>query len=382
MRRNFPAGWRCDIDQDRVSRKQAVGSVRSISFPRELVCIVIFVMIAIAWIDTSELASPQFHMRRIPGPRGTLKRSLALSPDGRFMATSDSSGLVRIRDLASGSDIDHHPYEGRPRYIRALAFSPDSKYLAMGGTEPGILMLDLRTGSIAPAVGMPMGKINELAYSPDGRTLAASSVDDRSIVLCDPTSMSQRFVLHGDAPFLCIAFSPDGGTLAAGGSRGTISLWDVATGTERLRLHGESSPVFSVTFSPSGAMLASATVFDGKIRVWDQNSGGLVHVLEGHRFGTNAIAFLRDGTTLVSGGGDGMLRFWRVKTGQQTLRLDGQSTALLSLACSADGKSLAAIAIDSDVRLWELSDPTSSSPGIGDSLFSFPDSDSTLGTAQ
>jgi WD40 repeat protein len=278
------------------------------------------------------------------------------------MATSDSSGLVRIRDLASGSDIDHHPYKGPRRYVRALAFSPDCKYLTMGGNEPGILMLDLRTGSIAPAVGKQMGRISVLAYSPDGRTLAASSADDRSIVLCDPNSMSQRFVLHGDAPVLCVAFSPDGRTLAAGGSRGTISLWDVATGTERLRLDEQSSPVFSVAFSPSGAMLASATVFDGKIRVCDQNSGSLVHVLEGHRFGTNAIAFWRDDTTLVSGGGDGMLRFWRVDTGEQTLHLDGQSAALLSLAFSPDNKSLAAIAIDSDVRLWDLSDSTTTSP--------------------
>jgi len=49
---------------------------------------------------------------------------------------------------------------------------------------------------------------------------------------------------------------------------------------------------------------------DGEIRIWDVLSGQLVHKLTGHQPWVECVAFMPDGTGLVSGGGDGAMKYW------------------------------------------------------------------------
>jgi len=66
---------------------------------------------------------------------------IALSPDGRVIATSTSRHSVKINDLASGSDLMTLTPD-RGFQVHSLAFSPDGRVLATGimETKPGIDM--------------------------------------------------------------------------------------------------------------------------------------------------------------------------------------------------------------------------------------------------
>jgi WD40 repeat protein len=84
------------------------------------------------------------HAKRTPQGHVTALYALAVSPDGKYLASGDRIGAVRIWEtetgkLAQGFQVPIlYTYDERQRKrslggIRALAFSPDGQHLAIGG---------------------------------------------------------------------------------------------------------------------------------------------------------------------------------------------------------------------------------------------------------
>jgi WD40 repeat protein len=61
--------------------------------------------------------------------------------------------------------------------------------------------------------------------------------------------------------------------------------------------------VLAIAFSPDGETIASAGG-DQSIKLWDLDSGKVLHTLAGHSGWIWSIAISPDGETLVSGGDD------------------------------------------------------------------------------
>jgi len=57
----------------------------------------------------------------------TQVRALAFSPDGKYLATGGTDGLLRLWDLDSPSDTAVATFRGHSRAINALAFTPDGQ---------------------------------------------------------------------------------------------------------------------------------------------------------------------------------------------------------------------------------------------------------------
>ena len=268
-------------EPERGCRKSVAGSVKGSIVHRDLVCLVLAAGIAVAWIEESEPAPRDVPMRLVQGAQKDLTMSLAISPDGKTMASCDSHGLVMLRDMRDWQSVRTYTYSERGRPAWSLSFSPDGQYLAIGGTEPGIVLLDLRAGCKELRVSAPITRVRALAFSPAGRILVATSFDEGKAVLCDPVLGKTLRVLTSPSVSLSVQFSPDGRTLAGGGKDGNISFWDVATGERTLRLEGALGPVFSVAFSPDGTLLASTGTAGPQVKLWDASTGRLVHLHQG-----------------------------------------------------------------------------------------------------
>ncbi|MEU0410834.1 helix-turn-helix domain-containing protein [Streptomyces griseorubiginosus] len=104
--------------------------------------------------------------------------SVALSPDGRTLATASRDGRVVLWDVRTGRPRDSFSADAP---AGAPAFSPDGRTLALGGAR-GVQLWDLVTRQ--SRLRVPTGSYATAAFSPDGRTLAITA--GGSVALWNP----------------------------------------------------------------------------------------------------------------------------------------------------------------------------------------------------
>lgn len=328
---------------------------------------------------------------------------LAFSPDGRRLATADSS-LVRIWDTESGDLV--RTLEGHEGDVWSIAFSRDGRSLAAGSADNTVRVWDAESGEPRRVLTGHAQPVGGVAFSPDGRWLA-SGADDSTLKLWDATTGEMRreetfsdFVdsvsFSPDGAFLAattgdglrvwrvvlpqneeadlvdleqvlaidesvgsVTFSPDGGRLAAViGS--AAKLWDARTGRELMTLPGHTNWVTDVAFSPDGTSLAT-TSFDGTARMWSLLPGEETTTVVGEGL---RVAFSPDGATLATDSADGAT-LWDARTGRALLDLAGHSLRVMGVAFSPDGKRLATASLDATAKEWETTSGRQGSSFIG-----------------
>jgi WD40 repeat protein len=95
------------------------------------------------------------------------------------------------------------------------------------------------------------------------------------------------------------------------------------------------------------------------VRIWDVESGELLHRLERHTLEVLAVSFSQDpqGSRLFTGGRDETLRVWDSESGEELLVIP-TGTDIWGIAVGADGKKVATSGGDGIIRLWESERPT------------------------
>ena len=79
---------------------------------------------------------------------------------------------------------------------------------------------------------------------------------------------------------------------------------------------GQSLPaVLSLAVSADGTRIAAGNA-DQTVKIWNADSGGLVHVLPGHYDAVTSVVYSPDGKTVMSGSIDGTVRTWDADSGQ------------------------------------------------------------------
>lgn len=251
---------------------------------------------------------------------------LALSGDGRWLASVSRDGTARLWSLARDGSAT---VLGRAQWLRsawAVAISPDGRWVASGSDDPALSIWALADGTLRTVIDAHRDSIRALAWSTDGRLLAS------------------------------------------GGRDNVVWLWDSDAWTARGRLpHGDT--VRALVFSPDGRWLFTGTAED-VIRAWDVRTHSLVRTLRGHTNTVHALGLSADGQTLISGGADQTLRLWstRTLTPAAVLRLDRTrepprraerygivpGPEVLALAVTGDGRFVASAHRASAIRIWDL----------------------------
>ncbi|MBU2509966.1 caspase family protein [bacterium] len=135
--------------------------------------------------------------------------SIAFSPNGRFVATGDWIGIIRLIDLDTGKVIKYLEglsgqvigmtdnagkltkiHKSHHDQIDSVAFSPDGRFLVSGSRDQTVKLWDVREAKEITTFNGHLAGVNSVAFSPDGRFVASASTDSTT-KLWDITSKKE-----------------------------------------------------------------------------------------------------------------------------------------------------------------------------------------------
>jgi WD40 repeat protein len=291
-------------------------------------------------------------------------RPLAFSPDGKTLALGCADQSVRLWDVGTGKQLRRLWVVGHPTHV---AFDPAGQCLAVGVGDDQIQIWDPARGERIKWLKR-LGACAGLAFSPDGKTLIAlvTAAKPGSVALARFDVVSGEERLRRELPKDTTYFlSPAGRHLAALPSAGDgFSLLDPATGERVRRAEGDEVRVFPADFSSDGRTLA-AVGRDGAARVWDADTGKMLHRLPPMPGRSRCIAVSPGSKVLAqTGWHDHAVRLWDVPRGKELHAFPGHRAGPLAVAFAPDGKTVATAsrfsmsptlggAVEWSLRLWD-----------------------------
>lgn len=296
-------------------------------------------------------------------------KSVAISPDGKIIASGSLDQTIKLWDLATGKLLE--TITEHSGAVTCVTFSRDGQTLASSSANPDgtIKLWDVNTGKLTTTLKADdwiVLSVWSIACSPDGKTLVSGHHADSTVKIWDLTTQTLLHTLRGHIWAVhSVAFSLDGQTVASGSFDGNIKLWNVRTGREIHNLQGlahhpvnpfksffNDNIVYTVAFSPDGQTLASGGEKQ-PIKLWSLSNGNVKGILTGHSQSVYTVAFSPDGKTLASGSSDFTIRIWNLLTGEPTFTL-GHSGSVYSLAFSTDGQIIVSGSGDKTIKVWTL----------------------------
>lgn len=289
-------------------------------------------------IELSEGSVTNEAVRFFPGHTARVG-SIAFDPTGERLVSVSNDGSLRVWEVATGKPLRQYKIEkGRGE----VALSPDGRQVATSADRT-VVLLDLTREGVKPGRELEQadhGFIGGLAFSPDGRHLASANYDF-SATLWDVRTgrLVQRLQGHLNQ-VRSVAFDPSGTRVVTASYDKTVRIWDLQSGKQVRVLVGHEKPVLAVAVSPNGVYALSGG-FDRIARLWDFGTGREVRTFRGHSDAINSVAFSPDGRRILTSSNDHTVRLWDVATGEELHRYIGHTDYVLDAVFSPDGRFLA-----------------------------------------
>jgi len=280
--------------------------------------------------------------------------ALAVSRDGKFLATGSSDKTIRLWDLTPGTARLARVFQGHSEEVTTLAFSPDSKSLASGSNDQSIRLWKVSLADDHINYDEHKGYVWTAAFSPDGKMIADAGVD-RVIYVRDAGGKVLHKLEGHTAPVTALAFSGDNSKLASVGGDTVVRVWDVKEGKLLKELKGHTAPVMAVAFGGNNLILTGG--IDKTPRLWDVSKDAPVHTFPANKSAISAVAVRADGKQALVGSADGMLRVYDITAAPKELSATTAHLAGIgAVTYGPDGTKLATCGGDGLVKYWNLSE--------------------------
>jgi WD40 repeat protein len=256
---------------------------------------------------------------------GAYLAEIAIEPDGRTMAATTLDGRLALSDMHTHEPLGPpvRVFKGpaaaaarRGHHAFPLALSGDGRWLATSGSPSTVTIWDARRRKPITTLAVG-GVVSDVTLSPNGATLAITVTDsDNRSGQLDVVSMPLlKPIAHVRVPVgEWGRFSRDGRVLLYGDESGRVWVFDTRTWrTLGQPLVGHSAPVLTVSLSPDGRTLAT-TSLDGTTRLWDVASRRTIGTaLPGVPDHAVSAAFVDSGRGLVAVYDNGRGYLWDVR---------------------------------------------------------------------
>ena len=260
---------------------------------------------------------------------------IQFSPDGRFIASAGSDGVIRIRDAADGRLRMRLP---GPRGITTAEFSPTADELVIGrAVWSSLFTWPLSASSEKLVAKVPNGSgITVARFDNTGRRIVYADYTGGAITVQDLQSGRAIRLGGGAKPVWDVAVAPDGQHVAAATASGKLYIWrlDRPSAPERV-LSGHHGSINAVSYGPDGRIVTAGA--DRTVRVWNPAKGTEM-ILRGHHDEVSDATFTPDGAQLLSASDDGTLRLWDARSGDPLAVLQSGGGPLWGVVVSRDGR--------------------------------------------
>jgi len=298
--------------------------------------------------------------QRIYGGHGNVPISVSFSRDGRWLASGDWLGGLKLWDMDASGEPRHFPeITGTHSPISALAFRPDSSKLAVASYGRRVDVWDM--SSFGHKRMLPHGGVVVLgaAYSVNG--VLASAGEDKTVHIWDPATEREVLSLRGHTGLCgCVVFSPDGLRLASAGKDRSIRIWDATPlqgdeGQEARTYRHHHNEIWSLAVSPPDGRMVVSGGLGSPPTVWDPQTGDVIATIPGQKDIVFCVAWEPGGQRIASAGADGgrfTVKVWNLQSRTEDLELSGR-VEYVAVAFSPDRRYLVTGQVNGAVQVWD-----------------------------
>ena len=284
---------------------------------------------------------------------------LRVTPNGDRLLWGDLDGLVKFYDTRGlellGSIRAH---EGS---VSAVALSPDGRMLATAQAYGGatIKLWDFETALNAARAGktpQPLALLpghedwlTSLSFSPDGRLLASGSVDHTISIWDVPSRKETRRLRGHENEVYCVQFAPDG-RLYSVGKDGMVCAWSLEAPPRKIGPEQRNLALSAMDLSPDGRRLAVVHT-NGRTSLLDVASGDLLDPWPDLGTDNLSILYAADGRSLYVAKRSGAIIVWDPEQQRAVHQLPGNAPVHFCKT-SRDGTLLVVVDEANQVSVW------------------------------
>ncbi len=227
--------------------------------------------------------------------------SLAVSPDGKWFAVGDSTGLVRIWSLEDRSEIVAKQLGQNG--ISYLAISPDAEEIATISYDSEISIWSADALAPKNQFKVDTNSVNRMEYMAPQMLAAAGE----STSLWNTSTGERVQELTPGRYSFALGRSPDG-TRFIFGSDESLHLWNVAESKDEAEIKQGVSGDERLAFSPDGKFLA--TTNGGSVQLWNLAEGRITQVIDSFGWPIVGVSWLPKSNLVAVASDIGCTRIW------------------------------------------------------------------------
>lgn len=229
-------------------------------------------------------------------------KALVITSDGKRAVSADSSGVVKVWEIESGTEVFSLRVDERE--ILALAVAPDGRRAFSAGWDYALTCWNLETGRSCGRRMAANQVITSVQVSANGTGVFCGSIDEHINAFAVESGEHLGW-LADNQRITALAISPDGQWLLSGGDVG-CTLWRIAS-RERIRqFNTDSSDPKPMSYAYPGLLLPMAVTADSQqvvvgspvLSVWDIATGERLRVISPES--VRALALAPDGHLAVT----------------------------------------------------------------------------------
>ncbi|MGA2640505.1 MAG: WD40 repeat domain-containing protein, partial [Spirochaetia bacterium] len=295
-------------------------------------------------------------------------KALSFTNDGHLLVALDAEGIVTWFDTTTGTPARSVKLS-MGSDAQAFSLSRDGSTALIGHASGSLQVYQLGPAVRGSSVSVKAGKILGVCLSPDGALGAYGDQDGNVGVFSLGQQPRLRVSLksRGGGAACGLAFSDDASLFATTAWDKTIQVWDLTT-QRRLWTDTYDTIPYCPAFSADGKQLYCGTAnlytredsapgllftgFRNEILCYDVASKTIVRKFSGQNFPPVCARFFSDSRRIAITGSDLTVKIWDLSRGEIVKVMSGHTDEIRSLVIYPDDSAIATCSWDGTVRIW------------------------------